>query len=1158
MSGPASSVTVLRAHDGRRLTKRFTVASNGAVVSDGYDKATWYRAASVPVAGLHGLHALLRDLERDPHACVIRGEAVPDADTTRTRRNKAEKGGAFAETPRHWVMLDIDGGVPLPPGGSVLAEPEDAARVLLDVLAAHAPELEGVAALVQFSASAGLDEVAEGERIAGTGRDWRGVAKPGLRAHVWYWLASPLGEAELLRWREGMAAAGLALDAATLRTVQPHYVAAPVFDAPLRDPLAGRRAVLVPGAEGAATLRIPAEPARPGPQAGAGGGSPGRGYAGHLAAIGGPDGFHWPALRAASAFIAASWPAPDLDGLKAELRARILAADPGGRTAAEIADRASERHLQGIIAWAMQQEARKRAAPPPPKLAMAPTFPDHGVPLAQAQARMAAELASYAARLRAGVSRDMLLRVTVGGGKSEAAIRTALELLAAGRVAKPGGALFFLTPRHDLNEELRDRFMRLRPDLHVAIWRGMDAPDPARPGETMCQDPELPRAAADAGLPRTTACIACPLNGLCAYSRQAKQPADIWLAAHNLAYGRKSAGLSDAALLVMDEGIYSAAVTGTDKPVELALSELLDKRTGAVTGRERDELLFFRRLVFDVLERHGEGGLLREAFAATGLTADRADEWQKLEWDVQPKVELAAGLPRDGILSRLHEARSAGFSRKRPMLARYVRELLRGDAVRSVNVTIAPGGATLHFAWREDFAAWAAEAPKLFLDGTAHPDLLRVWSPDVEVVDVEVAAPHQHIRQVPQEFGRSFFVGKPENVRRLGDLVMTELALTQGDVLIVAQKAVLDLLRKDLLRKDPQPRFVTGKLPARLHLVHHGAVTGMNCWAEVERAVIVGRPALNRRDGERLAEIIKGAPVAVVADQEDGHWPRVDAGIRMADGTGAAVSQPRHPDPLVEAIRWTISEGAVLQAIGRPRGVRRDADAPVLITVLAAMALPLTVQEVATWEDVQPDRLDVAMAEAALHGRALPLAPADLSAARPDLWETEKAVERFLEERRKAGRPPGLNPQTPYRGSYKGFGGFSPPLARYRKPGARRWSLAAVPPEGGHAALVAEVGELAAYEPPDLPPPPSPPPRQEATMPDPDPAPAQEALPPAAFGLRRVGPGTVPLAARGGLTIALPQEAAQGRPPWIVDMLARPRGLSPQPEAGMPAGGQHV
>ena len=226
------SLTVLHAHDGKRLAKRFRVATIGAVTLENYDKgATWFTAEPVAVVGIHDLHQLLRRLEGDPGACIIRGEAAPHVDLARTRKRKVENRGEFAEVPRQWLMLDGDG-IPLL-GCSVLAEPAEAARALLETFAAHAPELEGASAVVQFSSRAGLDEVAEGEALAGTeqpGR-WAGVIKPGVSAHIWFWLCTPLGEAELTRWATAVnARAGFKLiDAATMRTVQPHYCAAPIF-----------------------------------------------------------------------------------------------------------------------------------------------------------------------------------------------------------------------------------------------------------------------------------------------------------------------------------------------------------------------------------------------------------------------------------------------------------------------------------------------------------------------------------------------------------------------------------------------------------------------------------------------------------------------------------------------------------------------------------------------------------------------------------------------------------------------------------------------------------------------------------------------------------------------------------------------------------------
>jgi len=95
------------------------------------------------------------------------------------------------------------------------------------------------------------------------------------------------------------------------------------------------------------------------------------------------------------------------------------------------------------------------------------------------------------------------------------------------------------------------------------------------------------------------------------------------------------------------------------------------------------------------------------------------------------------------------------------------------------------------------------------------------------------------------------------------------------------------------------------------------------------------------------------------------------------------------------------------------------------------------------------DRLTIAVAEAACSGRAMPLAPADLALARPDLWATAKAAERCLEAR--AGDT--------------GFGGFKSLIrARYRKGLRGRWSAALVPVEGSRAALEAIVGPVAAYE----------------------------------------------------------------------------------------------
>ena len=64
-------------------------------------------------------------------------------------------------------------------------------------------------------------------------------------------------------------------------------------------------------------------------------------------------------------------------------------------------------------------------------------------------ARLADEaLAAFAVRVADGERPDMLLRVTVGAGKSEAAISAVPTLLAAGKAAGRSGALYYVVPYH--------------------------------------------------------------------------------------------------------------------------------------------------------------------------------------------------------------------------------------------------------------------------------------------------------------------------------------------------------------------------------------------------------------------------------------------------------------------------------------------------------------------------------------------------------------------------------------------------------------------------------------------------------------------------------------------------------------------------------------
>jgi hypothetical protein len=63
----------------------------------------------------------------------------------------------------------------------------------------------------------------------------------------------------------------------------------------------------------------------------------------------------------------------------------------------------------------------------------------------------------------------------------------------------------------------------------------------------------------------------------------------------------------------------------------------------------------------------------------------------------------------------------------------------------------------------------------------------------------------------------------------------------------------------------------------------------------------------------------------------------------------------RWPDPDLEALRTAIAEREIIQAVGRGRGVNRDATRPLNVFVLADAALPVPVTKVIRWTDIRPD-----------------------------------------------------------------------------------------------------------------------------------------------------------------------------------------------------------
>ena len=133
-------------------------------------------------------------------------------------------------------------------------------------------------------------------------------------------------------------------------------------------------------------------------------------------------------------------------------------------------------------------------------------------------------------------------------------------------------------------------------------------------------------------------------------------------------------------------------------------------------------------------------------------------------------------------------------------------------------------------------------------------------------------------------------------------------------------------------------------------LWNFGAIRGRDEAKEVARLVVVSRPMPRVTEVEVLAETIFGQRVTRLPPGS--RYLKKPVGRLMVDGQGLRALASRHPDPLVEAVRFAICEGELLQAVGRGRGVRRTADAPLEVLLLTNVPIPIPIDRLITLKEL--------------------------------------------------------------------------------------------------------------------------------------------------------------------------------------------------------------
>jgi putative DNA primase/helicase len=614
------------------------------------------------------------------------------------------------------------------------------------------------------------------------------------------------------------------------------------------------------------------------------------------------------------------------------------------------------------------------------------------------------------------------LPVDVGLGKTSHARTAIAELIASGGLGKR--KVVYAVPRHDLGAEQVAAFEAL--GLSAMLWKGRTAPDPTPENaeQRMCLDTEATFDALEVEHPVEQSCCKvkrgstlhlCPHYRTCGYQRQKlpAQAADVIVCAHDSLFHMKPDAIGTVGLLVIDEAFWQSGLRGLDGKATLTQDGLEPGRAslacygakGRIDVGATADLVDARHRLWKALQVAEPGPLRVGLLETVGLTPEDCRNAATLERrrmrdagllpgmaPAERRKRIEAVLPPAGepwappgrcatLWLILAEALENGHDAAG---AELVHEMTESGSVRA-----------LRLRWRVRLrAGWAAEAPILHLDATLRPELLQTYLPRIEIgAPVAARQLHVRIRQVTGSptAARALTPGanapdrdRKAAARHLRDLrawIALRARQCHGrgaavDLLVVGQKDAINALR-------------AAGLPSRVEAVHFKALSGLDRWGGVDAMIVLGRTLPAPGTVEFLAMALTGRVPA--PNPEDAGWwyPMAERRLRLAGDRTAPLAMEAHADPVAEAVRWSICEGELIQAIGRGRGVNRTADTVLEIDLLTDVVLPVTVDTLVPWADLRPSRRDLM----ALSGILLENA-ADMAACFPELWPSREAAKK--------------------------------------------------------------------------------------------------------------------------------------------------------------------
>jgi hypothetical protein len=314
--------------------------------------------------------------------------------------------------------------------------------------------------------------------------------------------------------------------------------------------------------------------------------------------------------------------------------------------------------------------------------------------------------------------------------------------------------------------------------------------------------------------------------------------------------------------------------------------------------------------------------------------------------------------------------------------------------------------------------------PYLEIDGNTRPGIriksrrkLHEWVTICDILHLDATTNETIVRQdLPRAAFKSIDVAVPDRsavfVQQLTDIPISQASISGDDDAPVKRRLKLSQVVELIAICHPGEKVVAicqEKLekqikkdaPPNVVFAHYGHLRGRNDLETARAIILIGRIEPTPRDIEMQARVMFGREVDVVPDKPprpgkpdlSEYYDEKTRYLRMRDGTTAPVTNTVHPDEAVEAMRWAVNEAELIQAFYRARPLTRTSANPLTAYILTNVCLPVPVDQVRTWSEMQPNLFQLMML--ASGGGAMD-SPTDALVIFPELFRSVDAARMAL------------------------------------------------------------------------------------------------------------------------------------------------------------------